>query len=100
MGIYPTDAMLNALVFLPVELQPMEAADPRDDVLACATEIRKSVGKLKDPESIKAMATHIAKIQSQAAWNRSPLIVDWKPTALFVNITRRWVPSRSTVNRR
>ena len=89
MGIYPVNAMLNALVFLPVEIQPLKGADPRDDILACATEIRKSLGKLKDPGAIGAMALDIAKIQSQAGWDRTSHIVDWKESALMVNITRR-----------
>jgi len=100
MGIYPANAMLNALVGLPIGLPPLEGAVSRDDVLACATEIRKSVGTLRDPGLIKAMAAEIGKIQSQATWDRTIGIMGWKESVLFVNNTRRWVSRCTGVNRR
>jgi len=91
--------MLNALVYFSVELQPLEAVDPRDDVLACATEVRRSLGKLKDPKLITALAAEIGKIQSQSAWDRSIHIMDWNDGALYLNNTRRWVSRCSDMSR-
>ena len=71
MGIYPFNAAANAIIWLPTEVPVSEGADPRDGVLACATEIRKSMGRLKDPMFIKDMMTDLAKIQSQVAWDKS-----------------------------
>jgi len=99
MGIYPANAMLNALVGLHIGLQPLKGAFSRDDVLACATEIRESVGGLKDLGLIKAMAAELGKIQSRAAWDRTVGIVGWKESVLFVNNTRRWVSRCSGMNR-
>ena len=71
MGIYPENAAVNAIVWLSTGLQASKGADIHDDVLACATEIRKSLGKLKDPMVIKDMAADVAKIQSQVAWDKA-----------------------------
>jgi len=91
MGIYPLNAVVNAVVVLPMGLQLPEGVDAHHDVLACATEIRKSLEKLKDPKlMIKDLVTDFAKIQSQAAWNKSGLAPP-EEGCLTVNITRRWV---------
>ena len=71
MGIYPVNAVLNAVIWLPARLQVSKGVDPRDSVLAHATEISKSREKLKDPKTVKDMAADVAKIQSQVAWDKS-----------------------------
>ena len=71
MGIYPDNAVVNAIIWLPTELQVSKDVDTRDGVLVCATEIRKSVGRLKDPVFVKNMAADVAGIQSQVAWDKS-----------------------------
>jgi len=71
MGIYPANAVANAFLYLPVELQPSRGLDPHDDVLAHAVEMRKSLDKLKDPNSVKDLVAGFAKMQSQAAWDKS-----------------------------
>lgn len=71
MGIYPDNAVVNAIVWLSTRLQVLKGVDLHDDVLACAAEIRKSLGKLKDPAFIKDMAADVAKIQSQVAWDKA-----------------------------
>jgi len=70
MGIYPDNAVVNAIVWLSTRLQVSKGDDLHDDVLACAVEIRKSLGKLRDPTFIKDMAADVAKIQSQVAWDK------------------------------
>jgi hypothetical protein len=70
MGIYPENAVVNAIVWLSTGIQVAKDIDARDSVLACATEIRKSLGKLKNPGFIKDMAAEVAKIQSQIAWEK------------------------------
>jgi len=54
-------------------LQVPKDIDPRDGVSACATEICKLLGKLKDPVFIKDTATGVAKMQSQVAWGKKSL---------------------------
>ena len=91
MGIYPPNAATNAFAWLPIgPLQLSNGADPRDDVLTCATEIRKSLEKLKDPRLIEDMARNFAKIRKQAAWNKE-IQSPSKEGCLVMNITRRWV---------
>ena len=69
MGIYPANAVLNAIIWISIGRQVSRSVDAHDDVLACATEIRKSLGRLKDPKFIKGVAADIAKMLSQVAWN-------------------------------
>ena len=88
MGIYPTNAVVNATVFLPIGLQPSKGPNPHDDVLACAVEIRKSLEKLKDPKSVKDLVTDFAKLQSQITWDKSGQGPP-REGRLFVNIIRR-----------
>jgi len=97
MGIYPDNAAVNGTVSFSIGLQRSKEADPRDDVLACATEIRQSLEKLKDPRLIKDIVADSAKIQSQAAWDKSGQSLV-KEGHLITNITRRWVSDRSGVN--
>jgi len=98
MGIYPLNAAVNAFVYLSTGIQFSNGVDPHDDVLTCATEIRKSLEKLKDARLIEDMAADLAKTQSLAAWNKGsqdPSKDGW----LFMNITRRWVSGFLGVNR-
>jgi len=62
MGIYPDNAVVNAIFWLSIKLQASKGVDLRDGVLACAVEIRKSLGMLKDPMFINDMAADVAKI--------------------------------------
>jgi len=98
MGIYPLNAVVNAFVLLPIRPQLSNGAGPRDGVLACATEIRKSLEKLKDPRLIEDMAASIAKVQSRIAWDRGGYLADPKEGCLVVNITRRWVSDVTPVS--
>lgn len=70
MGIYPENAVVNAIFWLSTGLKVPESVDPHDGVLAWATELRKSLGRLKDPRFVKDMAADVAKIQSQVAWDK------------------------------
>lgn len=70
MGIYPENAILNAIFWLPARLQNSKGDDPHDSVLAHATEIRKSLKRLRDPEFVKDMAAGLAKIQSEVSWDK------------------------------
>ena len=69
-GIHPVNAMLNALIWFPVELQTPKSADPRDIIVAHAAEIRQGMGKLKDRRLIRDLVAGVAKIQSQVAWDK------------------------------
>ena len=90
MGIYPLNAAANAIALLPIgPLQLSNGADPRNDVLTCATEIRKSLENLKDPRLIEDMAADFAKMRSQAAWNKDTQDPS-KEGCLIMNVTRRW----------
>ena len=91
MGVYPLNAVANAFIFLSAEVKLSKGVDPHDDVLVCATEIRKSLEKLKDPKLIKDMAAGVAKVQSRIAWDRGGYLSDPKKGCLVTNITRRWV---------
>ena len=91
MGIYPLNAVVNAFIFLPIRQQLSEGVGHHDDVLACATEIRKSLQKLKDPRSVKEMAADVAKLQSRISWDKGGYLSDPKEGCLVTNITRRWV---------
>ena len=90
MGIYPVNAAVNAFVYLSAGPQLSNGVNPRDDVLTCAIEIRKSLEKLKDPQLIEDLAADLAKIQSQAAWNNGSQDPS-KDGCLIMNITRRLV---------
>ena len=68
--MYPGNAVVNAIFWLPTDLQVSEDAELRGSVLARATEIRKSLGKLRNPDFIKDMVADVAKIQSQVAWDK------------------------------
>ncbi|KAF9647752.1 hypothetical protein BDM02DRAFT_2523331 [Thelephora ganbajun] len=70
MGIYPENAVVNAIIWLSAGFELPKDVDPRDGVLACATEIRKLLERLKNPEFVKDMAADVAKIQSQVAWDK------------------------------
>ena len=97
MGIYPLNAALNAVGLLHIGLQRSKGADAHDDVLTCATEIRNSVEKLKDPRLIEDIVADFAKILSQTAWSRGgrdPARESW----LTMNITRTWVQGYSGMN--
>jgi len=90
MGIYPFNAIVNAIALLPIGWQLQRGVDPRNDVLTYATEIRKSLENLKDPRLIEAMATNFGRVLSQSAWNkRSEVPQD--EGCMVINITRRWV---------
>ena len=71
MGIYPTNAVVNAIVWLFTGPHVSKGVDIRDDVLACATGIRKSFGKLKDPKFIEGLAADLGKVLSQVAWDKN-----------------------------
>jgi len=90
MGIYPLNAAANAVGFLSIGLQLPGGIGPHDDVLTCATEIRKSLEGLKDPRLVENIATDFARAQSHSAWNKSSQGFS-KEGCLIVNITRRWV---------
>jgi len=87
MGIYPTNAAVNAVLYLTIGIQPSKELSPHDDVLARAVEIRKSLEKLKDPRSVKDLATDFAKLQSQTAWDRGAR-GSRKEGSLLVNVVR------------
>ena len=70
MGIYPANAVLNAIFWLPTRFQSSKGVDPHGSVLACATEIRESLKRLKDPEFVKDMAAGLAKLQSEVSWDK------------------------------
>jgi len=71
MGIYPVNAVVNAILWLSAGLQVSKGTDPRDSILADAAEIRKSMDKLKDPKLVRNMAADVASIQSQVAWDKN-----------------------------
>jgi len=90
MGIYPLNAVVNAFIFLPTGVQLSKGTDPHDDVLTCATNIRKSMEKLKDPKWVHEMAANVAKVQSRIAWDRGGYLSNPKEGCLVTNITRRF----------
>ena len=71
MGIYPTNAVVNAVIWLRMVPRAPKGADPRNTAVAHAAEIRKSMDRLKDPRLVKDMAADVAKIQSQVAWDKN-----------------------------
>ena len=71
MGVYPVNAVVNAVIWFPVELRAPKGADPRDVIVAHAAEIRNGMGRLKDPKVVRDLAADVAKIQSQVAWDKS-----------------------------
>ena len=90
MGIYPLNAVLNALVTFSIGLQPPKGAGLCDEVFACATEVRKSLEKLKDPSLIRDLATEFAHVQSRVAWDKI-VRTNLNESTMRVNVTRRWV---------
>ena len=99
MGIYPLNAVANGIVMLSIGLQPPKGAGLRDEVFACANEIRKSLDKLKDPSLIKDLAAEFAQMQSRIAWDKiNEDTVNMNESTLVVNITRRWVLGRVNMN--
>ena len=70
MGIYPLNAVVNAVFFLPTRLQDLRATNIRDSILTCVTEIRKSLKDLKNPEFVKDMVAGGAKVESDVAWDK------------------------------
>jgi len=90
MGIYPVNAVVNAIIWLSTGLQVLKRADPRDSVLADAAEIRKSMDKLKDPKFIRDMAANVARVHSQVAWDKCGQdMANADESCLVVNILRR-----------
>ena len=88
MGIYPVNAVVNAIIWLPTNVQVPESVDPHDSVSMCATQIHESLGRLKDPGFIKDMAANVARIQSRAAWDKKGQdIPTAKDGCLIVNNT-------------
>jgi len=71
MGIYPANAAGNAVLYLPVGLQPSRGLNPRDNVFAHAVVTRESLQKLKDPKSVRDLAADFAKVHSRVAWDKS-----------------------------
>jgi len=92
MGIYPVNAVVNAVVWLSAGLQVQKGVDPCDSVLAHAAEIRKSREKLKDPKVIKDMVADVGRIQSRVAWDKCGQdVANTNEGSLVVNILWRWV---------
>jgi len=87
MGVFPLNAMANAISHLSIGLQLLRGVDPHDDVLIRATEIRKSLEQLKDPRVIKDMAAEFAGIRAKSAWSRSTQGPS-REGCLVMNITR------------
>jgi len=89
MGIYPVNAVVNAVIWLSTGLQAQKGTDPCDRVLIHAAEIRRSMDKLKDPKVVKDMAADVAKVQSQVAWDKDGQdMVNVNTSCLVVNILR------------
>ena len=87
MGLNPYYAASNALILVSTGVQLSQGVDPREGVLACATRIRHSLGRLKDPRFVGDMAAELAKTLSQDAWDKNgqnPLIAT-RPGCLLVN---------------
>ena len=90
MGVYPVNAVVNAVIWFPVELQAPKGSDPRDAVATHALELRKGMGKLKDPEEVRRMAADVAKIQSEVAWNKyGQDMVNVNESCLVMNVATR-----------
>lgn len=70
MGIYPGNAVLNAIFWLPAQIQYTKDLGLRDRILANATKIRESLKKLRNPGYIKDMAASLARIQSEVSWDK------------------------------
>ena len=75
MGLYPLNAILNAIVWVSTTTGPQvsKGVDIRDGILACATEIRKSLARLKNPEFLKETVADLAKRLSRTAWDKGGL---------------------------
>ena len=87
MGQHSDNAAFNAIILVSTGVQLSKGVDPREGVLACATRIRNSLGRLKDPRFIEGMVVELAKMQSQDAWDKNgqnPLTTKG-PGCLLVN---------------
>jgi len=90
MGIYPSNAAVNAIVWVSRRLQVPEGLDPQDGVFTYATEIHKLAEKFRDPGSIKEMAAELANVQSQVSWDKSGQdMASAKEGCLIANIIRK-----------
>jgi len=87
MGVFPPNAMPTAIGHLSIGLQLLRGADPLDEVLIRATDIRKSLEQLKDPQVIKDMVADFAGIRAKSAWNRSSQGPS-REGCLVMNVTR------------
>lgn len=70
MGIFPFTAALNAVFWLPTSYQDSRGSDIRESVLTCATELRKSLGRLSDSKFVEDTAAGFARIQSEVSWDK------------------------------
>jgi len=68
MGVYPQNAAVNAIFMLPTLFKVPEELDAHDSVLAWGTEIRKTLGRLKYPEFVDAVAAGVGNALSLIAW--------------------------------
>lgn len=88
MGVYPDRAAVNAIIWLPAHLPTLKSVNSHESVLRCATSIRESVNRLKDHGFVGDMAAGVAKLQSQAAWEKKGQdISSAKEGCLIVNNT-------------
>ena len=88
--MYPANAALNAIIWLPAAVGPqtLKGVDLRDGVSACVTGMRKSLGRLRDPSFVRGEVTEAAKALSQAAWDNNCLdLVTVEEGCLVVNST-------------
>jgi hypothetical protein len=70
MGIYPENAGLNAIFWMPTMIEDPKGTDPHENVLKFAAEVRKSVRRLKDSEFVKDMASGLAKKLDEVSWQK------------------------------
>ena len=62
---------LNAVFWLSTGLQVSKGVIPRKSCLAGVADVRKSLGRLKNPRFIENMAADMAKTQSEVVWDKS-----------------------------
>ena len=70
MGLHPNNTGSNAIIHVPTGVQFSKGVHPREGVLDCATRIRNSLGRLKDPRFVEGMVVDLAKTLSQDAWDK------------------------------
>ena len=70
MGIYPQNAGVNAIFWIPTRIEDPKDTNPQENVVKFATEVRKSVRRLKDSEFVKDMAAGLAKRLDEVSWQR------------------------------